>query len=49
MCGLTAFGANIGTCGLDYQWDYNNNISGSFEYINVYKSQPSSNSSANCG
>lgn len=30
ICGLTYFGTRYGNCALDYEWDYNNNIPGSY-------------------
>ena len=49
MCGLSYFGAPSGSCGLDYEWNYVNDIGGSLESIKVRVSNPTGASDANCG
>ena len=49
ICGLTYFGTALGSCALDYDWNYVNDLGGTLESIWLSASNPSANSTATCG
>ena len=49
MCGLTYFGTASGSCALDYDWNYVNDLGGTLESIWLSDSIPSANSTTTCG
>lgn len=46
---LTDFGSENGTCGLDYNWNFDNNVGGIPHVIAFDASDPSPNSTATAG